>query len=412
MILYVSLVICLSTASSLVVRSGYSYGPVLLLPVGLLLLTHRPPLSLKREDFLLIGTLTLYFLAHALTTVLHGFSLHSLDKPSRFVLAVPVLITLLAFSPRRAFLWSGLAAGAIAGGLRAAWEELSQTKGYMNPIQYGNISLLLGVLCLAGMGWAHRQRHAGRWLTLLLLGACMGLAGSFLSGSRGGWIALPLVLAVLYHGHRRLLSRRHLAGGLLIVALLSAAFYTIPETGVGSRVNQAIQEVRAYFGGGNAHTSVGLRLEMWRTSLLLIRERPLLGWGEKQYIDPMLDHIKDEAARHLAETTNHVHNEYLDAMVKRGLVGLTALLAVYLVPLRLFMRKISSNSHPEVSICAMAGTLLVLCCMTFGLSQTFLAHNSGVMVYSFYLVVIWACLRGVEAEGVSKIPLRRQDLTK
>ncbi len=406
--LYVSLTVLVSTTTSLAVRSGYSYGLVMLLPAACLLWTHRPALNLKRSDFLLMGSLSFYFLIHVLAALVHRLSSASLDKPSRFILAIPILLLLLAWPPRQVFCWAGLALGAIGGGLRAFWEELTGVQGYMNPIQFGNISLLLGVLCLAGVGWAQAQRHAARWSALMMTGACAGLAGSFLSGSRGGWIALPLVLVISCRTHRRIFIRSHVVPGMMIIASLCAGFYAVSETGVRSRVGEAVDEVKAYYHAGNAHTSVGVRLEMWRTGLHLVWEHPFMGWGERNYIEPMLRNIQDEMAKPIIHSFNHIHNEYLDALVKRGFVGLTALLLIYLIPLAHFTSRIR-NDHPSVRVWALAGTLLVLCCMTFGLSQAFLAHNSGVTVYTFFLVVIWACLRHEEQGHSVEKPEQRQE---
>ena len=46
---------------------------------------------------------------------------------------------------------------------------------------------------------------------------------------------------------------------------------------------------------------------------------------------------------------------------------------------------------------AAAGVVLILCVMVFGLTQCFLAHNSGTMAFVFYLVIIKAYCRNIVA---------------
>ncbi|HSP32123.1 MAG TPA: ligase, partial [Halomonas sp.] len=46
----------------------------------------------------------------------------------------------------------------------------------------------------------------------------------------------------------------------------------------------------------------------------------------------------------------------------------------------------------EVRALAVAGVLLPVAYIDFGLTQTLMEHNSGVMVYAFWLVVLWSQL--------------------
>lgn len=87
----------------------------------------------------------------------------------------------------------------------------------------------------------------------------------------------------------------------------------------------------------------------------------------------------------------HLHNEYIDALVKRGAAGLTVLLALYLVPLALFSRRLR-DQNSALRPYALAGVLLVVCYLGFGLTQAFLTHNNGVLTLAFMLAILWALL--------------------
>lgn len=75
-----------------------------------------------------------------------------------------------------------------------------------------------------------------------------------------------------------------------------------------------------------------------------------------------------------------------------GMIGLGVLLALYLVPMSLFGRELHAPDLQQRSL-AIAGVLLSVAYIDFGLSQSFLTHNSGVMMFAFLLAVLWGCFR-------------------
>lgn len=391
-------------AIALVVPTGYSLGPTLLLLATPLLLFSRPRLALDRQDKAVIAVLLAYFVVAAARALADGQGWSGLDKPSRFLLAVPVLFWLIAYSPRLSWMWSGLALGAIASGSWSVWQKLFEgaprARGYTHVIQYGDLNMLFGVLCLAGLGWAFMQQRRALWVPFLTLGAFLGILGSLMSGSRGGWVGFPFVLLVLYRGYARYFPRRWLVGLCMLVLAGGMTAYAVPQLGVQHRVHLAFANVQQYLEEGNTHSSLGARFAMWDAAVELIPEKPIFGWGDLGYLQVRDRLVVEQRADPIIKHWGHVHNEYLDAWLKRGIVGLLVLLALYLVPMRLFGKRMASDDLTLRSI-AVAGVLLPLTYMDFGLSQVFLGHNSGVMVYSFWLVLLWALLRRREARLAS-----------
>ncbi|CAM3945280.1 hypothetical protein VRRI112168_07300 [Vreelandella rituensis] len=98
---------------------------------------------------------------------------------------------------------------------------------------------------------------------------------------------------------------------------------------------------------------------------------------------------KDEGVIHPFVTRyGHAHNEIIDAWARRGVIGLIVLLALYLIPMKFFARHFDSPDL-ELRSLAVAGVLLSVAYIEFGLSQAFLTHNSGVMMFAFWLAVLW-----------------------
>ncbi|MFG6668606.1 O-antigen ligase family protein [Halomonas sp. HNIBRBA4712] len=377
-------------ALALVVPSGYSLGAGVLLLTSATLL-FEPASRLDAADRKIIAVLLLYGLGVGLLSTLDS-GLRGFDRPSRFLLAVPVLLLIARYPPKLALLWAGLALGAIGAGSWALWQnlvmEVARAGGFLHVIQFGNLSMLMGVLCLAGLGFAFVQPRRWRWVALLLAGALLGMLGSLLSGSRGGWIGLPFIAFVLYRGYGRALSLKVKGAAVAAALVIAVAMYAIPQTGVQTRVQAGVNDVTQYLGGGERDTSLGLRFQMWRGAGELITERPLLGWGETGYVEAMVALGERGVISPAATGFDHAHNEFIDATAKRGVVGLIILLALYLVPMRLFASGLAHEDYRVRSL-AVAGTLLPVAYIDFGLSQTFLAHNSGAMFYAFWLAVWW-----------------------
>lgn len=391
---YTSFAVFLFAAIALIIPTGYSLGAVLLF-IGAIFYIWRPAVwfVLKKEDWLIVGVLIFFCVVWVLEVVVYAQGVRYIDKPSRFLAAALVLPFLLRFPPRPAFFWSGLAIGSILTGSWSIWqkivEEVSRAGGYTHTIQFGNISMLLGLLCLAGIGWALLQSKSRFWLVLLFLGFLMGFIGSILSGSRGGWVALPFAFLILYRGYADLFSFRGILPLLLILLVSVVLVFFLPQTGVRDRFHLAVVEVNDYLDSGRADSSVGARIEMWRVSLVLIAAKPMFGWGSEGYLRAKTNMAEMGELDQFVLQFNHPHNEFLDVMIKRGLFGLVALLLLYLVPLGLFYKGLRLYCLKCRSY-AVAGAILTVAYFDFGMTQAFLSHNSGVMIYCFMLIVIWS----------------------
>lgn len=393
--LYASLAVFLLGSIALVVDSGYSVGSALLLLGGLYCLFTRDKPTLTHADQLILGVLVVFGLVSILDTVVHLAGTRPLDKPVRFILATFAFLLVRKYPPRLCWLWAGVAVGGILTALWAGYQkfvlDIYRAGGYTHVIQFGNISMLTGFFCLSGVAWARTQLRNNAWTTILLLGALGGVLGSLLSGSRGGWVGLPLVFLVLYRAYRDFFSTRVKVAIVGLVVGSAVLVYSVPQFGVQARVNYAFSDLMQYQ-QGNSNTSLGARFEMWKGASQLFLERPIFGWGDIHYEPAMQELIAEGKASEVVTGFGHPHNEMLNVAAKQGLIGVFALLALYLVPLRLFSPGLQSSDLTQRSL-ATAGTLLPVAYIDFGLSQAFFAHNSGVMIYAFWLVVLWGCYR-------------------
>lgn len=405
MSVYTSVAVFLFSAIVLLIPSGMSLGAAMLAvgSVALFWVHGRPRLQPDERNVVLV--FMLYFAICAAINLVHHEKLREYDGPFRFVLAIPALLLLLKYRPAPAALWAGLSAGATGGGLLALWEKLElselRASGFTNPIQYGNISMLLGTLCLAGLGWASTRKHARTWVAALVIGATIGILGSFLTASRGSWVGLPVCLIILYRYHGRALKKSHLIAATVAVIVVLGAVFITPQAGMQARVHDAVTETDGYFENGDANTSVGARLEMWRTAVMIFPAHPWIGWGKNGFMQRKKELIAEGKVAAFTGDHTHSHNEYLDAAVKRGVVGFIGVMLLYGTLIITFMRGMRQGSA-ENRPYALSGVLMTVSYIGFGLTQSFLTHNNGVMTLAFLSVILLALMRAPTAATTAR----------
>jgi O-antigen ligase len=394
---YTSLAIFLFSSLALAVNGGYSFAAFLLLFGSVSLVWKRREFQLDRNDRLMLGALFCYFIVYTLNNVVNADSGREYDAPVKFLLAMPVVLLLLAYRSSVSAWWGGLAVGSIAGCALAIWQILTlgvprPQAATTNPIQSGNASMVLGILCMAGIGWALMQRRKAFWTTLMLAGTIAGAAGSVLSASRGGWLALPVCVVISSVHYANIRGKRYLIGGVILLVTTVAAAYMIPKSPLRERTDLAVSEVREFSANGNVVTSTGQRIEMWRTALALVPEHPFMGWGKDGYMKKKQSMVQEGKLNPLVLGYTNAHNDYIDALVKHGVVGLFALLVLFFVPLALFTRQLSDRNH-QVHPYALAGVLLCTSYTVFGLTTTSLTLNIGVMLLIFPMIFLWSYIR-------------------
>lgn len=328
--------------------------------------------------------------------------LSALNKPLRYVLALPCLFVVWVVAPRLNWLYAGLAAGAAAGGLRALWDVgvvgLERAWGYdsspHNAIQSGNLSGLLGVLCGVVLLVQYR-RWSWPVRAGLAVAALLGLGGSLLSMTRGGWLGLGLgllVLAGLLLAHwplRRLLA----AGAVALVVLLPLLSWQGPR--LAARWAETRQEIQAYRTQHQVSgSSIGQRLEHWQLAWDMGWRRPWTGWGDAGYEAEKRRVVAAGQADPFVLQFGHAHNELVDQFAKRGLPGVAVLLLFYAVPLGRFWptrRRLAGETGGapgEALTLRLLGVLVPLAFAGFGLTQVFFAHYSGNLMYLFLLILL------------------------
>lgn len=399
----------LTFALAISVPNGYGVGVFLLLCLSVvgcffcLLWGGECFSQLGKDDVLLGGVFVFYALGMFVLVGVDGWDFGTVSRALGFVIAVPVMVLLLKSVGRGQWLWFGVVVGAITAFVVAFYQRsvlgVSRADGGINAILFGNTGMLLGLLSFVGaLYYLAMQRRV--WVVFAVVGGVCGIAASLLSGTRGGWIVLPFVGFFLLWQGRHLLGVKRILGACTLAFVLMTLAVAVPQTGVQGRLVQAINNVLHYADGTNKSTSVGLRFEMWRASFVMFQESPLLGAGVHGSFVVKERLVEAGVIASAAYPFDHAHNELIHALGYQGVVGFMLLLMLYLVPMRLFLKKV--REYPEnwhVRGYAMAGVLVPMCYIEFGLSQTMFSYSIGVIMFSFSIVYFWAAMRWAERDS-------------
>ncbi len=392
--------------SSLVTSFGVNLASFLFLVSALILL--KPSRDALVRHWPEVRWVVLAFLLHFLfvlaCALLRGDKMNVVEKPVRTLLSVTVLAAVVASrAPRRA-LWWGASAGAVAALPFIAWQRfvlhIDRPGGFINSITFGDLAMLLALLALAG---AIDMRDRPRDALLAGVGALAGLAASVLTGTRGGWAALVLAALVLGRHVGRIDSRRGRALLAVGVAVLAAAWFT-PVLGVQERFAEGVHDARIWYEGGTVWTNVGTRLELWKGAVMLIREHPLFGMDFEACRARLAEYAQAGRLDPMVLELPHLHNDGLQVLATGGVIGFMIWAATLAAPLRFFLRRLGRESEqdaraPQFAV-ALAGALVVLGYVGFGLTEVIFWSMKGSLFYALMVFLLMGfCLNAKEKIG-------------
>jgi len=405
---YLSLLVFPTSITVLPVVHGVIILVLLLFGLSLYFSAKGKSWRLTREERQFYFAICFMVLVAILVTPFSSFGEMADKNLGKFILllmAIPVYYYFRASRISSSALWYGLVLGACVSFAAGVYDltfgdyrlgYVGRASGATHPIIFGDLSLLIGALSMAGMGWYKRQ---GSWRAVLpILGLCMGILASILSASRGGWVAIPVLVVILVWVSRAHISRRLQSLGVAVVLGVLVAGYLIPQTGMQQKIESTMENTLAYMysdvNDDHRTTSIGSRFEMWQAAWQIFLQHPLkgVGWGGYRQHAQLL---VDQGLRNpVAADWPHPHNQFLSAMASGGIPGTVAICLFFYLPARIFFRVLRSpDRSDEARGMALAGLLLMVVFAIFNLSESFLERSRTVAFFIFYLAVFMAGIR-------------------
>ena len=372
-----------------------------------LVIFHRVESRVSREEAMLFICVIFFIFVALLSLWLNGMP----EDGNRYLRRIMDEFFWLApiffmFRGRRfpeAFIWFAFACATTIAGFIAIHEVLLtgvpkhnlRASGEFHPNVFGGISL--GLTCITATGVSFFWRKSALGVIFLIFGTLMGITAVLFSSSRGTWIAVVILLlfVLIIYWHRLHIYTKVIA--LLIVATIPIVSYQIPI--VQQRMEQAKEETVTYFHGtrdlASKDTPVGGRFEIWKAAWQMFAEHPYFGIGPNQYKATAKRFVQAgqwEASINSIDKHPHAHNQFLDALVTRGVPGFIAVSFLFGYSVLIFYRRI----HPgptRIARLSFAGLLLVIAYISCGLTDVSLHFEEQIVVYVFAIAVLFGRIR-------------------
>lgn len=296
----------------------------------------------ERHSFLIILCFSATTLSLLLTQATRGdFAVNSYDGPIRLLLALPILIAIykhrINFSKLLSFVIPlallSILIFAILGN-KPYGNRL--TNYYLDPIFWGNFSIILGFVSLASI----QSRDYFLLKVYKLSGLVLGISMSVLSQSRAGWIAAIIMsLAWLSLNYQKLTLRTITIYGFLI-CLIPLNLYLFLET-FQHRVDLATMEFSQWLSNSDSISSTSVRLNMMAMAIELASYAPYLGHGNLKDFSSFIDinslSLIDKDALNQISCCGP-HNEIIANTLRSGVFGFFACISLYLIPLFIYLK--------------------------------------------------------------------------
>lgn len=337
-----------------------------------------------------------------LQQLVHGeFAFKPIEKALEFAVFPLFMWTLLLLSGRqlRILQWAwivGAALSSVALYVAMHGGEIRALGVISNPlIPFSDLTVLLGFLALISIGWDERGKE---WLTALkILTWCATLYASYISGTRGGWIAIPfyIIIAILVLG--KFTMRQKALASLAAMAVIAATMATLPYT--RSRMELAYSEVVKY--QESNETSVGVRLQLWQVSWNIFRDHPILGIGAAGYGQELKRLAAIRSLSPEAGSSLHAHSDFMQALATLGAIGVIAIFALYAVPGICFM-KLARKADGKQRATAGMGLAVSAGFLVYGLTDTLFYWSVCSQFYTIIIAALFALLiKGYEDRSIS-----------
>lgn len=360
---------------------------------------------LHRLEWLLLGSVVLFVTAWMAAWLAHGLpagGIGTAERLPKLLAVVPLFLFLRRVDGLESAWWNGLVAGAVIAGAYALWFYLSgqvgdygrRVEGPTNPLYFGGFALAYALMLLPRLA-DDRQFAWARWLA----GAAIVLAfvANALSGSRGAWLAIPVLLGVYLFTAGAGQPLRLRLGIPAAALVLSLAVLLVPALPMNNRLDEALMEISLLAEGGNGLGGIGLRVQLWDIAGGLIAADPLVGTGPGSFRLALVESV--QAGVYSPELTRyeHPHNQYLSVLIEGGIGLLAALLAMFAAPVLLVspLSRRYSRQCRYLAWCALAAGVTVA---VMALSESLFERNDGVVWFAFLAAATTALADGISGQ--------------
>ncbi|PKH05366.1 O-antigen ligase [Moritella sp. Urea-trap-13] len=199
--------------------------------------------------------------------------------------------------------------------IRGAWP--------INAIPHGTMGATIAILALVCLLNERESRNK----IILACALLISISGLVMNPTRGIWLALLIAAFVILSPKIKMFSWKY---SLIFIAIFAFALYVEKpriEQHVMTVTQSEIKDIKV----GNFNNSIGVRLQLWMAAAKNTAVNPILGSGDGH--QKLLEKLSLEGdVISVVTMFSHYHNQFLDRLVKGGIVGLMLLLTIFIYP--------------------------------------------------------------------------------
>lgn len=268
--------------------------------------------------FIAIG---LFIISMLLSALFSGDIIYGLKRWAdmwiwRFMPFVVVIFLLNNYFDAKKVMLTGFA-GITLTSVYAVYQGLSgmsRANGF-----YGHPMTLGGWLCIflpLLLIEFFERKLLGKYYWLAGLAFCICSAGLVFNATRGAWLAVAIVSAVLliYYMFK---NKRNLAVSIIFVALISTVLVNNPK------FMHRLDTIDDF----NKYQSNTERILIWQSAWNMFKDHPILGVGLGQYTENYQQKYISPQAKE--PNLTHAHNNFMQMLAENGIVGFVGFLIMF-----------------------------------------------------------------------------------
>ena len=394
------LIVYLFIATLLITDGFYNYSAILIVLLSFYYSFYYSKNDLSSFEILFLLSYLAMFLIPFWSSMIHQTSFSEIDNYTRFILVIPVYLTLREVEVPFDNFINILNLSSILIGLCALYCILilneTRVRGFTSSaIIFGNIALIFSLFSFLSIS-RYVNNNKNIFFPVIASGAAFFAWAS--TGSRGSVLLVLVFLFLLFTKSFKssmIIPKNTLITFLLIISII---FINSP---IISRYADSYNSTYNYLIEGSGHhwrhsNSIVPRINIWKGSVIMINDNIIEGVGLTNFNHSLNEQIKLKnipAIRPFSDNPtagqNHAHNQFLDIFVKTGMFGFLTLIFFIMIHLYFFYHRYNqSKNNADASLLSLFGIVSVIAYICYMLIHSVFSHQLSTLFMTLLFIVL------------------------
>ena len=389
---------------TLLITDGfYNYFAILIVLLSFYYSLYYSKNNLSSLEILFLSSYLAMFLVPFWSSAIHQTSFAEIDNYTRFILVIPVYLTLREIKVPFDNFIGIINLSSILIGLCALYFILilneTRVKGFTSSaIIFGNISLIFSLFSFLSIS---RYINSNQNIFFPVIASGVAFFAWASTGSRGSVLLILVFLFLLFT--KSFKNSMTIPKNISIIFLLVISIVFV-NSSIVSRYIDSYDSTYNYLVEGSGHhwthsNSIVPRLNIWKGSVVMINENMLEGVGLTNFNHSLNEQIKLKNIQPIrafsdnpTDGQNHAHNQFLDIFVKTGVFGFITLIFFMMMNLYFFYHKCNqSRNHADANLLSLFGIVSVIGYFCYMLTNSIFSHQLSTL----FMILLFIVLSGM-----------------